>query len=859
MLNKLPDTIISFSNTNRVNVNSLIREVKVGKIELQSLINNLKTFSSGSAFSTSIISPFSRADRALFVDLFRDSFFRIQKFYSAMNNVGLAINSMISIFSSEISKIEKDIENYEFFINNYNFLVGEDDLYNFNYIEKFNDLLGEYRFDGAKFAIPDRDNSTFPIGGNGFVDSSLGIFRFGSKIDYINIIDNIKSINVKTNFDNYISSNSDIENLFNETLLDSWNVTVKSPVILTSKLSEYQKFLTYDYSGISGAQVFVEIELINTIIIDAIRINSNFSSSFNLLQAVLFNGNDSYTLLLNEQSKIRGVKEIAFSKQPVSKVVLIFNQASYTRNKLSPISSEQNYKLVDNFVSERIRDRSKKFSIYQDLVYWFFNKKTTTKAVSNRDKEFDFYSFRFPEEKDSFEKLIQEELFFTSNTDINYNIEKYGSPVLINLIQNMLKVLDKDSKLVKNNFFIESRSNNSQRLLENSGFSSNASSNIESNIKDQFYNYPIVNSGVDNAIKSFFGKESVDFYEYQFSIKSIDLISSLISTETDPYKVCFVSKKLPSNGQVLGLKAKMDTVSVVESVSLNNYDLDEHISYEMSISNVEFPESESDWYPLGFDNQQSITSEVVFFDITNYSYKLRFNALEDTIFLYKDGILCNPYKYMYNRSDNKITLLDSDIFNPGSIFVVKYDLDLINYNPNEIDFVKQNILVDNIKPYTTNGNGGQFFRKNDSSNSVILDRFPYVNGTLILNSVYSKDFGTVFSVGTGYSPIRIRLNDGSFAINLTNYTNSPEKVSFYSSEIVQFIHSGRNIVFDRKIDSPFTVFYDYSPDILRFRLIARRNIPFNNAPIKVDSVLLKMKTQSYDSYYDKLNVSFTGN
>lgn len=835
--------------------------MKVSKIELQTLIGNLKSFNSGSTFGVGSTRPFGPFDRALFVDMFRDSYFRIQRLYTAVNSAGLAINSMVNVLTSEMEKIQKDIENYEFFINNYNFLSGEDDLYNFNYLEKFNDLLGDYRFDGGSFDIPDRDGSVFPVGGNGFVDSTVGIFKFGSKIDFINVIDNIETINISSNYGNYISSQDDITNLFNDTLIDSWNVTVKSPTILTSNLTEYIKYIPYDYSLINGAQTFVEIKFLQSIVIDTIRLNPNTGVGFELLQVVLSDSEGSENILLNQSLNISGLKEFSFLTQSVKKIIFIFNQPSYVRNKLNPINSELNNKIIEEFISKRVKERNSRFSKNQDIVYWFFNKKTKIQESLKRNSEYDFYSYKFPIEKDFFNELIETEIFENANIDLDYKFENSYSPIVSNLIENMFSYIMKDSSLIKTSYFRESLNVSSQKLLDNPGYIRDGRTNNEYSVKNQFYNFPVLKDGIKNAINSMLVQEQKDFYEYVMSIRSIDLISTNnigIGGATSPDKACFVSKKIPNNGQLLGVKAKIDIIEPEADVLLN-FDLKNLLSYELSVSNVESADEEANWYPLSFNNQNIIDSEVVFFDITNMTYRLRFNPIQDSIFLYKDGMLCNPYKYSYSIQQRSISLLDRDLYSPSSVFCVKYTLDKTRFNPDEIDFVRQNLLTDDIRAFSNGNVNGQSFRKTDGSNIVILDRYPYLNRSLLTDAVYSPSLGTIFSATTGYSPVKVKLSDGSYAINLTNYTNSAQSVRFYDSSIPMFIQSGRNLVFDRSINSQFTVYYDYSPDTLRFRLIARRNIPNLNIPLKIDSVLLKMKTQSYDSYYEKLNLAFLGN
>jgi hypothetical protein len=310
---------------------------------------------------------------------------------------------------------------------------------------------------------------------------------------------------------------------------------------------------------------------------------------------------------------------------------------------------------------------------------------------------------------------------------------------------------------------------------------------------------------------------------------------------------------------VTGLKAKIDSINSVDSSILKDYDLKDLISYELSISGFGSPVLESNWYPIAFNDQVSIPSEVVFFDTKDYSTKLRFGAVIDSIYLYKDGILCEPTKYTYNAATGLLRLLDEKLFSPTSIFCVKYDLDLIQKSPNELDFIKNNLMYDSIRTYGSASGSGQNFTKTNSQNAVTLDYVPYVNFRLAQNTSYTNTIGTIFNGDTtGYSPVRVKLSDGSYAINLTNYTGRPQRVQFYQTSSTLFIQNGKNIIFNRPLNSKFTILYDYVPSNLRFRLIARKNIDNLNTSLQIDNVILKMKTMDFNPIYDKLNAALIG-
>ena len=77
MLRNLPDTINSFSSLSKTTVTSLIKNMKVDKIEIGSLISRLSGFTAGNNFATSSIGSLSTLSKEVLVELFRDSSLRL--------------------------------------------------------------------------------------------------------------------------------------------------------------------------------------------------------------------------------------------------------------------------------------------------------------------------------------------------------------------------------------------------------------------------------------------------------------------------------------------------------------------------------------------------------------------------------------------------------------------------------------------------------------------------------------------------------------------------------------------------------------------------------------------------------------
>jgi hypothetical protein len=891
MILTLPQTINTYTNLSRSLVSSLIMEMKVDKIQFSTLINKLSNFSTGASFAAEKIAPLSTLNREVMVELFRDSSLRVGRYFNGANSVGLALSSMIDVISSEIEKVEKDLRNLEIYIDNYEFLSGKDDQYNSNYLEKFDSLSNNYLYDGYTFRIPDRDAKPFENGLNSFIDSTAGALGIGSGLISRNLINNVRLIKSQSNYENSITSKTDFINLINDNLIDSWSVTIKSPTILTSQLLDYQKYINQDYRNLAGAKTAVEITLDTPVYMDTIRFNPNYGNGLALVQMVIFSDNplgevvryedlltqqttetqqissenllpknsldigNSYEIMLMKPKLLERTTDISFTGRSVNKIIFIFNQAVYSRGKATPLISELNSKLLTSFIQELINEKRTNFSLLQDIVYWFFRRNNTISGVAKNKKVTDtYYSYRFPLELDTYSNAIKDEIFRANNLDLEDRSVINSTPIFIDLFYNMLRFLSPDDLNDFSGYHAQSTgSKNTQIYADFPGFIPAVSSNPVDDSKFQFYERLMARGSSRDVLKKLLVQESSDSYEYSFSLKSIEFFS----TETENLsKACYVSKRIPVDGQIQSVKVKIETNDSLSGNETLGLDLKDLTSYEISVSNSELPVSELDWTPIIYNSDYEINSEVVFFNTTDFSAQLRFSAVQNSIILYKDGVACSPNSYNFSPLNNAVTILQTSIYSTTSIFAVKYTVNKLLTNPGEVNFQNNNTFKDLTKRYATPNGTGQFFASTDSNNSITLDYNPYINQVYSKDSFYTPQNGTVFPILSNvpvYSPIKVKLSDGSYAMNITNYSNKSQKVLFYETDLTLFVQSGKNLIFNKPINSSINVDYEYVPYNLRFRIIIRKNIPKDIASGKVDSLLLKMKTIKFDNYYNRLN------
>ena len=91
---------------------------------------------------------------------------------------------------------------------------------------------------------------------------------------------------------------------------------------------------------------------------------------------------------------------------------------------------------------------------------------------------------------------------------------------------------------------------------------------------------------------------------------------------------------------------------------------------------------------------------------------------------------------------------------------------------NSQDYIDMSVLYSDtpISLAASDNSQGEYFIKTNSNNSVKLDKIPYIDYTKLTSASYNARFGTVNTLNNlSYSPISVKMKDGSFAINLTNY------------------------------------------------------------------------------------------
>jgi hypothetical protein len=735
MLNFLPDIVKTFSENSQRTVGSLIRDIRVDKAQVAELVKNLAEFNSGPTFVPRLSISRELIKSEFFVDVFRDFEIRFSRFFDASNSINVVLNSMMEIMLSQISKTEKAIAYYENYINNYEFISGKDDLYNSSYVENFDNNLRSNEYETQKVPYVDRGGLPFSDNGNGYVDPVSSTFKIGSGIDNLNILDNIKEIKTISNYEHYVSSRSDPQSMFNEDDSDTWSVSVKSPIIIRSAMEEISKYIDYDYSYIVGAKTIIEICLIKEIEMDFLRLFPAESNGLQLLQVAVeaastaeklysFNSNNpvsGYEIkkILKAPLLLNSTLDINIPLNRIKKIILIFNQSTYTKLNNSALVDELISRSISDYISKSKKDRKNRYSVLQDIVVEYFRKNNSINEFKRNDYSYsEYYTCKFPIYDKNHPSLTENQFKKENNNivGIDDSSQLFKNSPLTNLVQSIVfQVLGSRMNIFKNTLFKETKSAYTESTLSQI---TSAPSSIKQNLNTLGYkdfenssNYIIPGSQFGKTPLHNNNSASLNNYEYAFSIKGIHLCrASGMQSGTKAFslaKGCYISSRIPILGDVYGIKIKLNLDENESSYNLPSFDLQELNSYELSVSFNENPKTENEWIPIASYDSDEIKSEILFIDPSNLSTKLRFYPEVATLKVFENQRLLNSNQYTVNKFNKSITI---NKFNKNSIYIVSYKLDKNNYSQQYIDV---SLLSNQIKVLTAGkiGENGEFFQK----------------------------------------------------------------------------------------------------------------------------------------------------
>jgi hypothetical protein len=857
----------SFGSQSRRSIHSVLSEVSLEKFEIGKLVNKISSFTGPTNYVPRVIKQLEPLQREFVVDMFRDLSLRVRTQFDISNSLSVLNSAIRNVFSGEIQKIEKDLEYLESYINDYSFISGEDDLYNYSFIENFDNESNSYINQDSTLTIPDRDGINFDPSMTSKVDPMSGKLKYSSDFEFslINLSsNNIKSINIETNFPKeYISSDTEVEKVFNNLNSKSWSMNVKSPFIIKESLLDSEKYANFKNNVVvpPGAQVAVDIEFNFPVDISRLRINANGIQSLGVAQIIIESEDLSssnttnifrkHGILYNPVSLQRNY-DIDFGQTyNIKSISIIFFQNEYRRTKNSTIQSEINSKIINKVYSEIRKLRKQEHDTLQDYVIKFFLRETEKSFILRNNKIYHYnYTQYYPKSlyKTNFgaiEKISKNKYFSDLDAFNKFKNTSLISNIVFSIIsyslgarlRNHISSTYVESNLRQTQKSIGSFSSSGLMPVGDSNMSENNGHFIEQNFNS------ISKSDAEEMLNSI---ETTNLYEYNFSIESIAFFSLIQNRSTNQKKSVFVSKKIFTDGRPVKVKMLAKYFDELNYSDRNTGN--DKTSVEFSVSTKETPISESDWLPIVPYGENLVRSELLIPSSTGQC-TLRFEPLPESISLFKDGVELNSTYYSLNIKN----LLIKE-YNPSSIYFVSYSLKYPN-SYQEVMLNQSSLATPILITPSFSGSNGEYFVSTQNSNKIRLSYTPYIDQSRFLDAFYSSYIGTVPSSNTSfgnfdsssYSPVKVVFEDGTPTVNITNYITSNSQIeSFYETDSVLFVHYGDSIIFNQEINKPFRVIYQYVPDTFRYRVIMR-SLTNTNDNYSIDRLIFKFSSEKRDN------------
>jgi len=872
MKSSLPAYIKTYSLGTRKAVSDIIITARQDSRSAASIAQSLQGLSSLNQYNGIVIAPYTLVSFEAFLDFFRDINLKTIDYYDTMNSATTVLNSYVSILNSELAKLEKDVNQLDIFVNNYSFISGEDDLYNGSFVETFSDDSNSYLTENFQNKQYDRDGSEITLDEIASVDSVPGHLKAGTRLVSLGFNPRIEEY--KNNYTQYISSSSDYYNLFNEQSTRGWNTTIKSPIVITSRTEDFSD-IGYDYSSVTGATGSLTMVFENPQTMNCIRISPNLGADFQLLQVILYSAvspqnsgstgsstsssSEVANQILSSPLLVDSVKDISFNQTLIRKVKLIFNQPRYKRISNTASIYEQQSKIIDYFIAESRSLRAKKHDKLQDVVYSYFLKRNEIATLSSNPNYIpNYYSYRYPCDTTDPNYGSVYEFLSSRNTftELNNNEKLKNTSRISKIVESIVQYVLGDKYRMTPNAYVASAPTASVQNISSVNFlTAGAIGNIQSShgSSRQDLEPYIQSSDRFDLIRSYDTLDKVNYYEYNFSIKSFTF-GNIIATGNEganKSKAFFVSKMIDTGGYVNSVKVKSNYFIPKKSGEDSN--LPESAAIEFYVTTNSSAQREIDWVPILPNNSNIVEAEMLFPSETTGIARLRFPADSASLIVYEQNKKIENNRIVFSDS-NSITSFKILNYNSAYIYVAKYTVHS-THNANEVDFSKSSIQSFSLKTYSSYDGLGEKLSTVGSENQVSLSYDPYIDYSKFTNHIYSKSSGTVGSSGVAtYAPISVILEDGTPAINLTNYL--PNKYVKYELPInanieTYYIQNGNNITFSKK-STNLRVYYDFVPESLRYKIVLRNLDAANEMSAYVDDFVLKYQQKNTDNLTDKL-------
>lgn len=607
----------------------------------------------------------------------------------------------------------------------------------------------------------------------------------------------------------------------------------------------------------------MSVELNKSVDAERIRISPNIGQGLYVTQIVLDRDVTNSNTTDNQTNKISVLKapmyvdrnlDIDFDKTKIKGFIIFFKQKNYNRTKLTPIQSELNSKLVSMLTKTLRNEKKKSHDLLQDYVLTFFLKDSNKNYILRNKNIYNYdYTKYYPVEQSKKEiNLLKEIKKDVSPSDLESRNLFKNSDLISNMVFAIVSYsLGARFRGLNASTYIESNLLSNVKSVGNytSGGilplgDSNMSENNSHLLKETYSSF----SKVD-ALDVMNNMENANLYEYMFSIKNISLFTTdsiVRAAEVSMKKSNFVSKKIKLEGKPLSVKMMSNYLN--KTISTSSNDMTDPTSVEFSVTIKDNPIAESDWYPIMPYTEKEIKAELMMFNPSDGKAKFRFAPRQESISLYEDGKLLLSSSYTINGVYLSVTGRKQN-----SIYVCNYQ-PINEATSKEISLFSRNLSSPVLSTYSSEGKNGERFIISNYDNSVTLSQTPYIDRSKFSNASYSPNRGTVTSSNSSfgnfdyssYSPVKVVFDDGTVAKNISNYILTDTQVpTFEDRTDYCFIHYDNALIFNKKINTPFRVVYEYIPDIFRYRVVFR-TLNLTQENYSVDRLMFKFSSEKED-------------
>ncbi|HJS83575.1 MAG TPA: hypothetical protein VJ742_12150 [Nitrososphaera sp.] len=823
-------------------VSDLLEEARVAKEQFTSLVDNLQTrFTELVPLVLAHERVNVEIDSGVFGGNMRQAFLYVSELFQMSNLISVLLDSHTAVLTGDVKQIEDELIALDKLSKNYAFLLGDSRAYNFAYLEPFSDESG--RDTQVNFFIPDRSGQVFGPAENAIIRSDEGVLALNSHIKTHALTGTI----LKGNGTAFVVNSTDLSEALIANSSTGWQMTVAAPSPITSSLPEAH--------GEKGAQVLIEFLLSQPAPAAEIKLVPFADHSMELLQVTVYpSNNDSSAVdVLQEKMIMDRPITLHFPLQTVSRFRILLNQPIYNRRIVPPNQYEEYYRKVirtwkkvrktpapqDGGSTRHRHPHRRKF----DLSYFLgWIRGLPIQQIVRR------FADEVVERVDDFVGDFQDEIREThdkirSSIPSGWQSSAWGPMRTDDILR------DVRSRLTDLDPWVDERNHGMNHVVH-----------MVHHIRDE----------IEDLIRRIFGrkrrpttppkptKPPKEEWEWREEVTVIEpppptlppvsnneyeyvlgLYFAGIGVDAPGFKGVFVSRSMDIEGDAGEIRLKTAENNYILPVT--DRDSAQLTSVEYSVSNKSEPSLESDWIPVLSIGQKDVKGERCFPD-SGGKVLFRFPAnVNGDLSLYKNGYKIPLLPEAMLRSANRLTFIGA-VLPLGSF--TSQDIITVDYVPSElkttVNFTAEGFTeVPLVSSFDANG-AGEGFLASTGTNEIDLLHRPYIDSNQVAMSSYSVNGGM-----SPYQPVAVRFEDGSVAINLTNYGSGVQAALPVSSNYY-FIHSGNIVKFNQPVLKPFRVYYQYLQSDVRVRVVLRVNSRDFVSP-KVDYFHLKAKTRRADA------------